>query len=71
MKCTLFEHILKLGMVLRAVMIADNRGAADSITDKNRDENELNVHQHAVSGHAVFARKFHQLKVIEHSDNRV
>ena len=67
---TLFQHIVQFRIVARTVMIAYYRSTADGISDKNRNENEFNIHQHAVSCNAVFTRIFKQSEIVKHSDNR-
>ena len=65
-----FQHALQLVVVTRAVVIADNRRAADAVADGCTDEDELHIHQHAVGGNAVLAQHAQKLHVIEHGDER-
>ena len=55
----LFEEALELGVILRAVVIAYPRRAADGVAHEERDEDELHVHQHTVGGHAVLTGQPH------------
>ena len=52
-----------------AVVIADNWSYAGRITDENRKENKIHIHDGSVSCDSVFSRVAHQLRVIQHADN--
>ena len=66
----LAQQIFQLPVVLRAVVIADHRRAADGVADVDGDEDELDVHQHAVGGDAVLAGQPQQLEVVDHAHQR-
>lgn len=63
-------HVLQFGVILRAVVVADDRGSAYRISDVYRREYELYVHQHAVRGNSVFACESEELMVIQHTYDR-
>ena len=54
-------------VVLRAVVEADHRRAADGVADEDGYEDELDVHQNAVGGDAVLADQAHELEIVEHT----
>ena len=64
------QQVLQLAPVARAEMIADDGRAADGIADEHGGEDELHVHQHAESRHAVLPRQPQQLEVIQHAHHR-
>ena len=43
---------------------------ADAVTDGCTDKDELDIHQHAVSGNAVFSKQAQELDVVEHGHER-
>lgn len=61
------KHIFQFPVIFGTVVEADDRGTADGIAYENGDENKLDVHQHAVSGNAVFPVVAQQLEVIENA----
>ena len=66
----LFEEALELGVILRAVVIADDGCDGDGIAEEKRHEDEAHVHQNTVGIHAVFLGNRHELHVIEYADER-
>ena len=56
-------------MILRTVMISHYRCRAGYIAEKSCNKNPVYIHKHAVCRNAVFPRKAHKLKIIEHCDN--
>ena len=61
------QEVFQLTVVLRAVVEADHRRAADGVADEDGYEDELDVHQNAVGGDAVLADQAHELEVVEHT----
>lgn len=61
------QEIFQLTVVLRAVVEADHRRAADGVADEDGYEDELDVHQNAVGGDAVLADQAHELEIVEHT----
>ena len=55
-------------MVFSTVMVADDGRTALGIADEHRCKDKAHVHQHAVGRHAVGADKFHQLQVVQRTD---
>ena len=66
---TLFQNALHLLVIARAVMVADDGRGADGISDKHSGKNEADVHHDTVRRDTVFARVFHKLNIIKHTDN--
>ena len=66
----LFEEALERGVILRAVVIADDGCDGDGIAEEKRHEDEAHVHQNTVGIHAVFLGNRHELHVIEYADER-
>ena len=64
----LFEEALELRVVLRAVVIADDRRDRDGIAKEKGHEDEAHIHQNAVSADAVFLRDGHETDVVEYAD---
>ena len=52
-------------MIACAVMVADDRCAADGITEKDGKEYEIHVHDRTISCHTVLSGKFHKLYVVQ------
>ena len=63
------QHVFEFRVVLRAVVEADDRRAADGIADIDGNEDKLDVHQNAIGRYAVLAEVFEQLEVIDHADD--
>ena len=59
------EQILKFRMIACAVMVADDRCAADGVTEKDGKEYEIHVHDRTISCHTVLSGKFHKLYVVQ------
>ena len=57
-------------MVLCAEMEADNRRSTHRKTEKHRHKNHTDVHQHAISRHAVLSGITEKLGVIQHRHQR-
>ena len=66
----LAQHVFQLIMMVCAVMEADDGRTADAVTDGCADEDELDIHQHAVSGNAIFSKQAQELDVVEHGHER-
>ena len=51
-------------------MIADNRGTALGIADKDGGKDKADIHDNAVSGHAIGAAQAEQLPVVQRAYQR-
>lgn len=63
-----FEQALELRVVLRAVVIADDRRDRDGVAKEKGHEDEADIHQNAVGADAVFLRDGHETDVVEYAD---
>ena len=55
-------------MVLRAVVIADDRRDRDGVAKEKGHEDEAHIHQNTVGADAVFLRDGHETDVVEDAD---
>ena len=63
-----FEQALELRVVLRAVVIADDRRDRDGVAKEKGHEDEADIHQNTVGADAVFLRDGHETDVVEYAD---
>ena len=57
-------------MIARTVMEADDRSRSQGISQIQGHENNVHVHDDAVSRHTILACCFHQLEVIQDANDR-
>ena len=63
-----FEQAPELRVVLRAVVIADDRRDRDGVAKEKGHEDEADIHENAVGADAVFLRDGHETDVVEDAD---
>mgnify|MGYP006932858539 CR=1 FL=1 len=65
-----FQDVFQLRMVLGAVVEAHDGRRSNGIADKHSNKDKSNVHDHAVSRHAVLSCQPQKLKIIGGVDHR-
>ena len=51
-------------------MITNDRRRSDGVSDKNSNENEVDIHNHAICRNTIFSCIFDQLQIVQHVDQR-
>ena len=62
-------QIFQFRMIASPVVEADDRRRSQGITEIQGHEDNIHIHNDTICRHAVFSGRFHQLKVIEHTNN--
>ena len=65
-----FEHALQPGLVVRAILIAEDGGRPHGEADEGRGKDEVDVHHDGIGRHALLPRRRHELAVIQHCHQR-
>ena len=65
----LFQQTFQFVMILCTKMITNDRCRSNRISNECGKENHIDVHQYTVSGNAILACIFHQLHIVQHTDN--